>query len=98
MSTVKPLDREAVIKAANETAAIVTVEEATVAGGMGSAVAEIVVQTPPVPMRILGIPSFAPTGPMEFIFQYFHLNPESIARGCIGYTSYSKAVNYGRSY
>ena len=78
MSTVKPLDREAVIMAAKETAGIVTVEEATVAGGMGSAVAEIVVQTTPVPMRLLGISSFAPTGSIEFLFDHFNLKPTAI--------------------
>lgn len=83
MSTVKPLDRDVVVKAAVETSGIVTIEEATVAGGMGSAVAEIVVQTSPVPMRILGITSFAPTGSTEFIFQHFHLNPEAIVEACI---------------
>ncbi len=83
MATVKPLDCEAVIDAALETSGIVTIEEATVAGGMGSAVAEIVVQTHPVPMRILGISSFAPTGPTEFIFQYFHLNSEAITAACM---------------
>jgi len=76
---VKPLDRAVVVKAATETSGIVTVEEATVAGGMGSAVAEIVVQTSPVPMRLLGITSFAPTGSKEFIFHHFRLNPEAIA-------------------
>ncbi|MDF1513179.1 MAG: transketolase family protein [Anaerolineae bacterium] len=83
MSTVKPLDRDAVIRAANETAGIVTVEEATVSGGMGSAVAEVVVQSTPVPMRLLGIPSFAPTGPMDFLFEHFHLTPESIAQAAL---------------
>lgn len=90
LSTVKPLDREAVIKAATETGAIVTVEEATVAGGMGSAVAEVVVETSPVPMRLLGIPSFAPTGSVEFLFEYFHLNPESIARAALEILHISK--------
>jgi transketolase len=83
MSTVKPLDRETVIKAATETAGIVTVEESTIAGGMGSAVAEIVVQTTPIPMRLLGIPTFAPTGPVEFLFNHFHLNSEGITRAVL---------------
>ena len=67
-----------VIRAAQETAGIVTVEEAVLAGSMGSAVAEVLVQTTPVPMRLLGISSFAPTGSVEFLFDYFHLNPKSI--------------------
>jgi transketolase len=78
MSTVKPLDTDIILQAVTETAGIVTVEEATVSGGMGSAVAEVVVQTSPVPMRLLGITSFAPTGSVDFLFDYFHLNPASI--------------------
>jgi transketolase len=83
MSTVKPLDREVITKAATETAGIVTVEEATVSGGMGSAIAEVVVQTLPVPMRLLGMTAFAPTGSAEVIFNHFHLNPESIAQAAM---------------
>jgi len=56
MHTLKPFDREIVIKAAKETGRIITVEEHSIFGGLGSAVAEIVSQTCPVPMRILGIP------------------------------------------
>jgi transketolase len=78
MSTVKPLDTDVILEAVKETAGIVTVEEATVSGGMGSAVAEVVVQTSPVPMRLLGITSFAPTGSVNFLLDYFHLNPASI--------------------
>jgi transketolase len=84
MSTVKPLDREIIVKAACETQGIITVEESTVAGGMGSAVAEIAVQTSPVPMRLLGISSFAPTGSVDFLFDYFNLNPESIVKAAMG--------------
>jgi transketolase len=57
------------------------VEEHTVFGGLGSAVAEVVVQTVPVPMRILGVPGvFAPTGSAEFLFEYFGLTPDNIAK------------------
>jgi transketolase len=56
MFTLKPFDREAVIAAATETGRIVTVEEHSVYGGLGAAVAEVVVQEVPTRMRILGIP------------------------------------------
>jgi transketolase len=79
MATVRPLDREAVAAAARETGAIVTAEEHTVYGGLGSAVAEVVVQTVPVPMRILGVPGeFAPTGEPEWLLEHFGLTPEGI--------------------
>ena len=79
MSTIKPLDETAILAAARETRGIVTVEEATVHGGLGSAVAEVVVQHHPVAMRILGIPVFAPTGSTEFLLEHFGLNAEGIA-------------------
>jgi transketolase len=79
MATVKPIDREAIVEAATETGAIVTTEEHTIYGGLGSAVAEVVVTTRPVPMRILGVPGvFAPTGSPEFLFEYFALTPQGI--------------------
>ncbi len=79
MSTVRPLDREAVLAAATETGGIVTVEEHTVFGGLGSAVAEVVVTTCPVLMRILGVPGvFAPTGSASWLLQYFGLTAQGI--------------------
>nr|WP_315232515.1 transketolase C-terminal domain-containing protein [uncultured Albidiferax sp.] len=78
-SSVKPLDNEAVLRAARETGAIVTVEEGIVHGGLGGAVAELVVQNHPVPMRIMGVPGFAPTGSTSFLLQHFGLTAEGIA-------------------
>jgi transketolase len=79
MATVKPLDEEAVLAAAAETGAIVTVEEHTIYGGLGSAVAEVVVTHQPVPMRILGVPGvFAPTGSAEWLLDHFGLNAAGI--------------------
>ena len=79
MATVRPLDREAVLAAAAETGRIVTVEEHTVHGGLGSAVAEVVVEHRPVPMRILGVPGvFAPTGSEEWLLDHFGLNAQGI--------------------
>ena len=79
MSTVQPIDREAIIDAAEKTAAIVTVEEHSIRGGLGGAVAEVVVTTGPVPMRMLGVPGvFAPTGSASWLFQHFGLTPEGI--------------------
>lgn len=80
MSTIEPLDREAVLKAAAETGAVITVEEATTTGGLGAAVATLLVQHQPVPMRILGVPrQFAPTGSTDFLLGYFGLTAEGIA-------------------
>ncbi|MFL5589009.1 MAG: transketolase family protein [Ktedonobacteraceae bacterium] len=79
MSTVRPLDNEAVQAAATETGGIVTAEEHTVFGGLGSAVAEVVVSTHPVPMRILGVPGvFAPTGSASWLLEHFGLTAQGI--------------------
>jgi transketolase len=78
MSSVRPLDRAAIRKAARR-GPIVTVEEHTIYGGLGGAVAEAVVTSNPVPMRLLGIPGeFAPTGSVEFLFEHYGLTPEHI--------------------
>lgn len=55
MHTIKPLDEEAVIAAAAETGAIVTIEDNTILGGLGSAVAEVLIEKCPVPMQRIGI-------------------------------------------
>jgi len=64
LHTVKPLDRDMILSAASETGAILTAEEHTVIGGLGSAVAELLEQQKPVPLACLGIrDTFACTGP-----------------------------------
>ncbi|RYY88598.1 MAG: transketolase family protein [Comamonadaceae bacterium] len=78
-SSVKPLDAETILAAARETRGIVTVEEATVQGGLGSAVAELVSQQHPVRMRILGVTGFAPTGNTDFLLEHFGLTAANIA-------------------
>jgi transketolase len=84
MSTVRPLDTEAVLAAAAETGRIVTVEEHTVHGGLGSAVAEVVVTHQPVPMRILGVPGvFAPTGSEEWLLDHFGLTAPGICKAAL---------------
>lgn len=80
MATVRPIDSAAIIAAASETGAIVTCEEHTVFGGLGSAVAEVVVDECPVPMKRLGVPGvFAPTGPANFLLDEFGMSPQGIA-------------------
>lgn len=78
MATVNPLD-EAAILAAAETGAIVTVEEHSVRGGLGGAIAEIVTANTAVPMRILGFPGFVPTGSADWLMDHFGLTAVGIA-------------------
>jgi transketolase len=80
MASVSPPDRPAVIAAARDTNAIVTVEEHSTRGGLGGLVAEIVVSEHPVPMRLLGVPGvFAPTGSYQFLVEHFGLNADGIS-------------------
>jgi transketolase len=80
MHTPKPIDKDAVIKAAYETGAFVTVEEHTLAGGLGSAIAEVVAGTRPVPIKMVGIQNrFGVSGEAEELFEYFGLTPKHIA-------------------
>ena len=84
MSTVKPIDREAIEDAARNTGGIVTAEEHSIYGGLGGAVAEIVTQTYPAKMRILGIPGvFAPTGSAEFLLEHFGLTADGIRSAAV---------------
>ena len=79
MATIKPLDREAVLRAAEETGAIMTVEDHTVYGGLGSAVSEVVVQNRPVPMDLVGIPDrFGESGDPELLYRDCRMDTASL--------------------
>lgn len=81
MHTIKPLDEEAIIKAAKETGYIITVEEHSIYGGLGAAVSEVVVQNAPVPMKIVGIKDEAAiTGTSKEIFNYYGLSKENLVK------------------
>lgn len=80
MVTVHPLDRRAVLEAAQQTRGIVTIEESVPRGGLGGAVAELLAQEHPTRMRLLGTHEFAPTGTVEFLFDRFALTPEGVMR------------------
>jgi transketolase len=83
-ASVKPLDEPTLLAAARETRGIVTVEEAIVRGSLGSAVAELLVQHHPVPMVLMGLPDFAPTGSCEFLLEHFGLTAAGIAERAAG--------------
>jgi transketolase len=83
VSTIKPLDEKAIVAAARETRGIVTVEEGVIEGGLGAAVAEIVVRYAPAPMRMLGVRGFAPTGDTAFLLDHFGLNRAGIVAAAL---------------
>ena len=79
MATIKPLDSEAVLKAAVETGAIMTIEDHSIYGGLGSAVSEVVVQNQPVPIEIVGIQDrFGESGDPELIYKDHGMDVDSI--------------------
>lgn len=78
MAWMNPLDIETIVDAAG-TGAVVTVEEASVRGGLGGAVAETLALRRPVPMEMLGFPGFVPTGTVDFLFDHFGLTAAGIA-------------------
>ena len=81
MHTIKPLDEAAIIAAAKDTGAIVTVEEHQVYGGLGGAVAECLVKSSPVPVEMVGImDTFGESGtPEELAVEYGLTSKEIIA-------------------
>ena len=84
MSSMVPMDRAAVVKAARETRGIVTVEEASIYGGLGGAVAEIVAEEHPARVIRLGVPGvFAPTGSAEFLLEHFGLTVDGIRAAAV---------------
>jgi len=88
MHTIKPIDEEIIIKAARETGAILTCEEHNIMGGLGSAVAEVIVKNHPVPMDMVGIMDvFGKSGKPADLVKMYGLTPENIvekAKSLIG--------------
>jgi len=84
MHTLKPLDEELIISAARKTGHVLTVEEHSIFGGLGGAVAEVISQNYPVKMKILGIPdeNVINAKPLE-IFEYYGLTGSGIYRSAL---------------
>ncbi len=79
LSSIKPIDEAVLIAAAKETGAIVTAEEHSVIGGMGSAVAEVIVKHAPVPIEMLGIEGvFGESGKPDELLEKHHLTVDGL--------------------
>ncbi|NLI55356.1 MAG: transketolase family protein [Clostridiales bacterium] len=75
----KPIDQEAILKAAEETGAIVTAENHNVINGLGSAVAEVLVKNRPTPVEMIGVQDeFGEVGPVDYLSERFKLNASYI--------------------
>ncbi|HLB29694.1 MAG TPA: transketolase C-terminal domain-containing protein [Dehalococcoidia bacterium] len=81
MATMKPLDKEAIIAAARETGAIVTVEDHRCFGGLGSLVAQTLGETLPAPLACVGLDDiFGESGRWDILLEYYGLTAENVAR------------------
>ncbi len=84
MSTLKPIDKKAIINAAKRTGAIVTAEEHTIMGGLGSAVASVVCENCPVPMKMIGIEDkFGESGESIRLMERFGLTEDNIVKAAL---------------
>lgn len=79
MSSIKPIDKELIIESAKKTGAIITCEEHTIHGGLGGAVAEVVCQSHPVPMAMIGTnDTFGESGKADELLEKYGLTEEHI--------------------
>jgi len=93
MHTIKPIDKEAIISAAQETGAIVACEEHSVIGGLGSAVAEVVAQTIPVPVRFVGTrDTFGKSGDWEELKEKFGITEKEIIKKALEVIEAKKSI------
>lgn len=76
--TVKPIDENIIVDAARKTGAVVTVEEHSIYGGLGSAVAEVLSRNCPTPMEFVGVTQFAESGDYDELLTKYGLSPEAI--------------------
>ncbi len=79
--TIKPIDKDTLIRAAKQTGRVVTAEDHNVFGGLGSAVAEVLVENYPVPMRFVGVKDrFGQSGKPDELYKEYGLTPEDIVK------------------
>ena len=79
MCSIKPIDKDLIIQAAKETGAIITAEDHNIIGGLGSAVAEVLIENCPVPMRRVGVMDmFGRSGKHDDLAKFYGLNSENI--------------------
>lgn len=77
--TIKPLDEKTIIAAARDAGAVVTIEEHQIAGGLGSAVAELLAKHEPVPMEFVGVEDrFGESGEPEELIEYFGIGKQAV--------------------
>lgn len=86
MHTIKPLDHSAILEAAGQTPAVITVEEHSIHGGLGGAVAELLAEYSLAPHRIVGFPDeFAPAGSAAELFAHYGISASGISQQALDF-------------
>lgn len=81
MHTLKPIDRDIIVESSEKTKRVVTVEEHSTIGGLGSSVADVLIKNNPVKLEMIGInDTFAIVGKYDELLDYYGLTPEKISR------------------
>ena len=83
MHTIKPIDREMIVKCAKETKKLISIEDHSIIGGLGSAIAEVLTEEYPCKLTRMGIKdTFGKSGKAEDLLKYFGLTSEDIIKIC----------------
>ena len=86
LSTIKPIDKEIILASSAKTKKVVTVEEHSIVGGLGSAVAEVLISFEPVKMKMIGINNvFSVVGDYKDVIDYYGLTPTKISQSIMDF-------------
>jgi transketolase len=81
LASIKPIDIDLIVRSVQKTGCAVTAENASIIGGFGAAVAEVLVENYPAPMRRIGVrDEWIDSGEIEDLFTFYHMQPEDIAK------------------
>ncbi|PAB61031.1 transketolase family protein [Anaeromicrobium sediminis] len=81
MASIKPIDKELILKSSKKTNCVVTIEDHSIYGGLGSAVAEVLIQKNPVPQEIIGVSDiFGESGTPNELFEKYGLDINSLEK------------------
>lgn len=83
VATIKPLDEEGILGSAGRTGHVVTVEDHSICGGLGSAVAELLSEVMPTPLKRLAVTTFGESGDLKGLYAKHGLDPDGIARSVL---------------
>ncbi|HET8576540.1 MAG TPA: transketolase C-terminal domain-containing protein, partial [Methylomirabilota bacterium] len=83
IATIKPLDEEAILRTAGKTGHVVTVEDHSIHGGLGSAVAELLSEVMPTPLKRLAVTTFGESGDPKGLYAKHGLDPDGIAKAVL---------------